>query len=136
VSVVTDRATATAAAVRLTARDDSTARGEVLIDAGDPVFAGHYPGFPVLPGVHLIEFADQTARAWRGRAGDTLVAVERCRFLRPVYGGDQLTVDLTVTPTGSTDPGAETELRYSAAVRGPAGPVADIRLRYRTGDLA
>ncbi|MET8028135.1 hypothetical protein [Streptomyces avermitilis] len=29
-----------------------------------PVIAGHYPGFPVLPGVFLIEAADRTVRQW------------------------------------------------------------------------
>ncbi|MFF0445686.1 hypothetical protein ACFYT4_04550 [Streptomyces sp. NPDC004609] len=33
---------------------------------GDPVLAGHYPGFAVLPGVYLIEAVDRTVRDWAG----------------------------------------------------------------------
>lgn len=126
---MTARATPTSVAVTVTDRTPTTATGTVLVDPADPVFAGHYPGFPVLPGVHLIEFADQTLRGWLGADGPDgpveLAAVERCRFLRPVYPGDTVTVELTVD---RTDDG----LRCSAGVRTGTGPVADIRLRHRT----
>ncbi|MEO3743379.1 hypothetical protein [Plantactinospora sp. B5E13] len=125
---MTARATPVEVAVTVTDRTPTTATGTVRVDPADPVFAGHYPGFPVLPGVHLIEFADQTLRGWLGVDGPEgpveLAAVERCRFLRPVYPGDTVTVELTVD---RTDDG----LRCSAGVRTAAGPVADIRLRHR-----
>jgi 3-hydroxyacyl-[acyl-carrier-protein] dehydratase len=100
------------------------ARAEVHVDAGDPVFAGHYPGFPVLPGVYLIEFVDQAVRLCLDGTPVTLTAVERCRFLRPVYGGDRLDIDVTLTRLDG-------ELRSAASMRTADGAVADIRLRHQ-----
>ncbi|MFE6871581.1 hypothetical protein ACFVFS_34150 [Kitasatospora sp. NPDC057692] len=97
-----------------------------------PVMAGHYPGFPVLPGVFLIEAAHRTVRRWAednaaGASGELeLVAMDRCRFHRPVFPGDRVLADVTVA-------GGPTELLCKAAVATDRGKVADIRLRYRVG---
>ncbi|MEV0219286.1 hypothetical protein [Streptomyces sp. NPDC050704] len=107
----------------------------------DPVVAGHYPGFPVLPGVFLIEAADRTVRQWArnqvpeggGADGDEtgeaageveLVAMDRCRFHRPVYPGDRVHADVSVVDSAAG-------LLFKAAVATNRGKVADIRLRYR-----
>ncbi|GAA3283523.1 hypothetical protein GCM10020218_039970 [Dactylosporangium vinaceum] len=106
-----------------------TARAEVIADPNDPVFTGHYPGFPVLPGAFVLEFADQAVRRWLGDEQARLVAVERARFLQPVYPGDHLQLDLVLTPS-------EDGLRSTTSVSTSAGPVAEIRLRHATGVLA
>jgi 3-hydroxyacyl-[acyl-carrier-protein] dehydratase len=104
---------------------DQGAVGTVWIDPADAVFAGHYPGFPVLPGLYLVDFTHQTARARLGEhAPAALDAIESCRFLRPVYPGDELTIDISLSHSGDV-------LRCSGTVSTPGGPVADIRLRYR-----
>ncbi|MEV6052202.1 hypothetical protein [Streptomyces sp. NPDC052107] len=102
----------------------------------DPVLAGHYPGFPVLPGVFLIEAADRTVRQWArtnvpaadaADGGDVeLVAMERCRFHRPVFPGDRVLADVSVADSAAG-------LLFKAAVATNRGKVADIRLRYRVG---
>lgn len=103
----------------------------------DPVVAGHYPGFPVLPGVFLIEAADRTVRQWAhgnvpardgAEGGEVdLVAMDRCRFHRPVFPGDRVLADVTVTDNAAG-------LLFRAAVATNRGKVADIRLRYRVRD--
>lgn len=105
---------------------------KVRVDPADPVFAGHYPGFPVLPGVYLIGYADQAVRAEAATGGGVarLVAVERCRFQRPVYPGDEVVVDVATTSRQGRD------LRCRAVVATARGPVADIRLRYDLGEEA
>ncbi|MGV9319643.1 3-hydroxyacyl-ACP dehydratase FabZ family protein [Streptomyces sp. NPDC003660] len=105
-----------------------------------PVMAGHYPGFPVLPGVFLIEAADRTVRQWAG--GDSvdgppgdlahtgeveLVAMDRCRFHRPVFPGDRVLADVAVVDNAAG-------LLFKAAIATNRGKVADIRLRYRVRD--
>lgn len=108
------------------------------VDPGDPVFPGHYPGYPVLPGVQLIEYADRAARALPALRADgppvRLAAVERCRFLAPVYPGDTVTV--TVSADVAVDPAADgtgAGLRCTAKAATGRGPAADITLRYRRG---
>ncbi|MFI8069376.1 3-hydroxyacyl-ACP dehydratase FabZ family protein [Streptomyces sp. NPDC086033] len=102
-----------------------------------PVVDGHYPGFPVLPGVFLIEAADRTVRQWAhgnvpardgAEGGEVdLVAMNRCRFHRPVFPGDRVLADVTVTDNAAG-------LLFKAAVATNRGKVADIRLRYRVRD--
>lgn len=73
------------------------------IDPGDEVFAGHYPGFPILPGVLLVD-AVRSAAARYGEAHGfgrlRLVEVRSARFLAPVFPGDELTTDCAVSRTG------------------------------------
>ncbi|MEU8961412.1 hypothetical protein AB0C89_06840 [Streptomyces sp. NPDC048491] len=103
----------------------------------DLVMAGHYPGFPILPGVFLIEAADRTVRQWAkdnsvaepsGEGADAreveLVAMDRCRFHRPVFPGDRVLADVTVTDNAAG-------LLFKATLATGRGKVADIRLRYR-----
>ncbi|GAB7045405.1 3-hydroxyacyl-ACP dehydratase FabZ family protein [Catenuloplanes indicus] len=70
----------------------------VGVPADDPVFAGHYPGYPVLPGVYLIGYADRAARAAAGPGLPRLSSVDSIRFRRPVYPGDRVTVTARLRP--------------------------------------
>ncbi len=63
--------------------------------ASEPFFAGHFPGFPVVPGVILIETLAQCggagARMTSGGAGlFFLAAVEKVKFRRQVKPGDEV----------------------------------------------
>jgi 3-hydroxyacyl-[acyl-carrier-protein] dehydratase len=119
-----------------TADDDGGPRRAVtscVIGADEPVFAGHYPGFPIFPGVCLIECVHRSSlatvplvdEAGRPRAM-ALAAVESSRFLGAVYPGDRLTVEIAWTDRGDG-------WRAAAKVRGERGEVASVRLRYRLG---
>jgi 3-hydroxyacyl-[acyl-carrier-protein] dehydratase len=48
---------------RLTELDDEHVAGEYLFRPDEPFYAGHFPGFPVTPGVILVESMCQTAFA-------------------------------------------------------------------------
>jgi 3-hydroxyacyl-[acyl-carrier-protein] dehydratase len=103
-----------------------TVRSRIEIDRADPVFDGHYPGFPILPGLFVVEYVHATvlaALAGRRRA----VAVDRVRFLRPVYPGDTVTITATLT---ETDGG----LLCAAVAATDSGQVAEVRLRYATDE--
>lgn len=102
----------------------------VRVDPAEPVFAGHYPGFPIFPGVCVVECVHRTALAAPPPspppAGLVLAAVESTRFLSPVFPHDELTIKLTWSPEGP-------QWRCAAEVRSARGRVAQVRLRYRTG---
>jgi 3-hydroxyacyl-[acyl-carrier-protein] dehydratase len=71
------------------------------VTVNEPFFAGHFPDFPVMPGVLIIEAMAQTAGvlvlktiADRANKLVLLVAVENARFRRPVVPGDCLRMEM------------------------------------------
>lgn len=60
-------------------------------DPGAPFFRGHYPHFPIVPGVFLVEAAARAATAAAGDESLVLGRVDRARFLRPVQPGETVT---------------------------------------------
>ena len=57
-----------------------------------PVFAGHFPGAPLVPGMHQVALVVELAR--RGIDGRALMlaAIVRCKWSLPVGPGDDLVV--------------------------------------------
>ncbi|MFC0432508.1 3-hydroxyacyl-ACP dehydratase FabZ family protein [Kutzneria buriramensis] len=96
-------------------------RAEVSVRPDDPVFAGHYPGFPILPGLFLLEYVHTTTGI---EALPT--AVDRVKFVRPVYPGDQVVLDIGFSRDGD-------EVRCDATASVDADVVAEFRLRYPEG---
>ena len=75
-----------------------------FVDPANPIFAGHFPAKPILPGVLLIEAVAQTAGVMMGSAAPQtadqrreglalLAAVNRFKFLKPVTPGQELRVE-------------------------------------------
>src|SRR3954447_4430247 len=69
----------------------------------EPFFNGHFPDFPVMPGVLIVEAMAQTAgilvlKSMEDRKSKLvlLVAIENARFRRPVVPGDQLRMEMKV----------------------------------------
>jgi 3-hydroxyacyl-[acyl-carrier-protein] dehydratase len=68
------------------------------VDPGEPFFAGHFPGEPIVPGVLLIEAVAQTAGVMlaglaKGGGIPKLAAVNRFKFLKPVRPGVELRIE-------------------------------------------
>lgn len=75
---------------------DNSATGIKNVTINEPFFQGHFPDFPIMPGVLLIEGMAQTAGAiCVAAAGGTyepqvvyFMGIDRAKFRRPVVPGD------------------------------------------------
>ncbi|HLM81411.1 MAG TPA: 3-hydroxyacyl-ACP dehydratase FabZ [Terriglobales bacterium] len=72
-----------------------------FVDPADPIFAGHFPTKPIVPGVLLIEAVAQTAGVMLGSVASQvagggvalLAAVNRFKFFKPVTPGRELRIE-------------------------------------------
>ena len=97
---------------------------QLCIAPDHPALAGHFPGFPVVPGVvlldetlHAIEIAEQANRA-AARPGDTAAApallwhIGTVKYHRAVRPGEPLQLEYELQPDGR----ARFELRAADAL--------------------
>lgn len=73
------------------------------VTINEPFFAGHFPGFPIMPGVLIIEAIAQAGGALlltevedRDNKLMVFTGIERAKFRRPVTPGDQLRIEVEV----------------------------------------
>ena len=73
------------------------------VTANEPFFPGHFPDFPVMPGVLIVEAMAQVAgvlvlKSMPDRKSKIvlLASIERAKFRRPVRPGDQLRIEMIV----------------------------------------
>ena len=77
---------------------DNSCIGIKSVSINEPFFPGHFPDFPVMPGVLIIEGLAQTAGALCVHSlGDNykptivyFMGIDKAKFRRPVVPGDQL----------------------------------------------
>lgn len=58
-----------------------------------PMFGGHFPSDPVLPGVHQIEMVRTTIEAAR-ESSHRIVSVKSAKFRRPISPGEEIVVQV------------------------------------------
>jgi 3-hydroxyacyl-[acyl-carrier-protein] dehydratase len=71
------------------------------VTANEPHFTGHFPGYPVMPGVLIVEAMAQVAGILIGKLAPHtrgklmfLASVEEAKFRKPVIPGDQLRIEM------------------------------------------
>src|SRR6202030_3869861 len=79
------------------------------VTANEPFFIGHFPDFPVMPGVLIVEAMAQVAGVLvlssipdRHKKLVLLASVEQAKFRRPVVPGDQLRIEMKVSKRKET----------------------------------
>jgi len=84
----------------LSVEDGRKAVGLKNVSANEPYFQGHFPGYPVMPGVLIIEAMAQVGAVAVLRlpefAGKMafFAGIDRARFRRQVVPGDQLRIEV------------------------------------------
>lgn len=87
----------------LSVTEGKTAVGIKNVTANEPFFEGHFPDYPVMPGVLIVEALAQTAGICLFASGNPenklgmFAGIDRARFKREVRPGDVLQLDVEIT---------------------------------------
>ena len=73
------------------------------VTVNEPHFNGHFPGFPVMPGVLIVEAMAQVGGILLGAVNPhargkiiLLASVDEAKFRKPVVPGDQLRIEMKI----------------------------------------
>ena len=73
------------------------------VTVGEPFFQGHFPGYPVMPGVLIVEALAQAGALMMLKGMDDsgnkipfFAGIDKARFRRQVVPGDQLRLEVSV----------------------------------------
>ncbi|MFY0518610.1 3-hydroxyacyl-ACP dehydratase FabZ [Lysinibacillus sp. UGB7] len=73
------------------------------VTINEEIFKGHFPNYPIMPGVLIVEALAQvsaiimsTKEGNQGRLG-LLAGIDNCRFKKQVKPGDQLRLEVEIT---------------------------------------
>lgn len=106
------------------------ARGMKCVTVNEPYFQGHFPGYPVMPGVLVLEALVQLSTLLAIESGqpapDTIRSIGNARFKRQVIPGDLLMLETTMGEGG--------QFTLRALVEGETAAEAQVVLG--TGDAA
>ena len=79
------------------------------VTVNEPHFNGHFPGYPIMPGVLIVEAIAQAGGALllaeipdRENKLMVFTGIERAKFRKPVVPGDQLRIEVEVVVWRST----------------------------------
>ncbi|MGM0432147.1 MAG: 3-hydroxyacyl-ACP dehydratase FabZ [Spirochaetota bacterium] len=86
---------------QIVSADETTTTGSYTFSGDEEFFAGHFPEYPVVPGVLLIETMAQCGGAGLKKTGAVkseslffLTTVEKAKFRRQVRPGDTVSIEV------------------------------------------
>jgi 3-hydroxyacyl-[acyl-carrier-protein] dehydratase len=106
------------------------------VSINEPVFMGHFPHYPVMPGVLIIEALAQAAAILSfvalGKQADSksvyyFAGIDNARFKRPVGPGDQLRLEVEL----QREMRGVGKFKARAVVEGQTAAEADLLCAYR-----
>jgi beta-hydroxyacyl-ACP dehydratase FabZ len=118
------------------------AEGVKCVTANEPFLDGHFPDYPIMPGVFIVEALAQLGGIMLRSAGapagpspapdggakagghGVLASIQRMRFLRPVLPGDQLQLRVTLIKSL----GNIHQVKVEGLVRGQAAAAGELVL--------
>jgi len=108
------------------------------VTVNEPFFQGHFPGFPVMPGVLIIEALAQTGAVlmfkskpeWKGRVF-YFGGISDARFRKPVLPGDSVRLEIDLTGQRSS----LVKMHGKAVVNGEVVTEADMSAFVAEGNL-
>ncbi|MEV5509863.1 hypothetical protein [Streptomyces orinoci] len=97
------------------------------VDLAADHMAGHYPGYPILPGVVIMDWVQQAVDSLHG-AGLRMRRLDRARFVRPLFPGDVLELTIRVRPGEPDDQAMDGEGVFANAriVRSDRRPAVEL----------
>jgi len=71
------------------------------VSVNEPFFQGHFPGYPIMPGVLIVEAMAQVSGILAFRSGANgkstyFMSIEKAKFRKPVVPGDQLRLEVSI----------------------------------------
>jgi 3-hydroxyacyl-[acyl-carrier-protein] dehydratase len=87
---------------------------EFRFKADDPVFAGHFPGHPIVPGVFQLEMTRMAAESII-KCPLSIREIRKAKFQRPILPGETLRAELKISESGG-----EINARAAFSVSGQA----------------
>lgn len=67
-----------------------TLQASLRVDPAHPSLAGHFPDYPIVPGVVVLERVAATWKAWRGASVGGLAV----KFMQPLRPGEAAAIEL------------------------------------------
>jgi beta-hydroxyacyl-ACP dehydratase FabZ len=110
------------------------------VSVNEPFFQGHFPDFPVMPGVLIVEAMAQVAGVLvlksipdRKSKLVLLASIEEAKFRRPVRPGDQLRIEMKVSRRKATVAKMHGEATVNGVVVAEAEVLCKIADRAESG---
>jgi 3-hydroxyacyl-[acyl-carrier-protein] dehydratase len=77
------------------AREDQSAKASLTLNPGHPVFGGHFPSQPVVPGACLLQMVQDMVAVITGREW-LLIKADHCKFIAMIDPRINTTLEMTV----------------------------------------
>jgi len=85
--------------------DPGQIAADTVVKADSPWFSGHFPGWPILPGIAMLSMVTDAVRYDEGKRGNQvrITGIKRVRFRLPIHPDDPIAISVSRTKGESED---------------------------------